>query len=456
MNEKIGLNIILVDDEEIVHKTIASYLRDLGHRVDNARNGTAALKLIESNDYDIALIDVLMPGIDGLSLLPAIEKIRPELSSVIITGHGNMDMVIQALRLGAADFLSKPIKLLELDAVLEKSLRIRYLRRQQRHLTQTIVGLQTSEDLRIRNRRLVGNSHAMHEVREQIKLAVKADCETILITGETGTGKEVVAREIHFDGIEKDEKPFIAVSCPAIPDSLFESELFGHVKGSFTGATMDKPGYFAMADGGTLFLDEIADLSSSAQAKLLRALETRKFRKIGSAEEISVNLRVIAATNIRLEDLVESKKFRQDLFYRLNVFVINLLPLRERKSDIISLAEHFLSLYIKGKGLQVNRFSDEAKGLLLDYDFPGNARELRNIVERAAILAWSGTIQAKHLNLQKPDKTLSKIHVSAQEQDRLKVLKALEQAKWNRSKAARELGISYSSLRYKIQKYGIF
>ena len=233
-----SLHVLLVDDEEIVHQTIGPYLRDCGHHVDNAWEGNTALELIEAKDYDLALIDVRMPGMDGLSVLSTIEEIRPELSAVIVTGHGNMETVIQALRLGAADFLTKPIKLLELDAVLEKSTRIRNLRQGQRRLKETIRGIQTSEDIRRRNRCLIGVSQAIGEVHRQIQLAVDAGCETILISGEAGTGKEIAAREIHFM-TGGDERPFIAVNCPALPDSLVESELFGHAKGAFPGANTD-------------------------------------------------------------------------------------------------------------------------------------------------------------------------------------------------------------------------
>jgi len=451
-----SLNIILADDEEIVHQTIAGYLRDLGHSVDGVYDGLAALESIKERDYDLALVDIRMPGMDGLSLLAEVQGICPEMSVVIITGHGNMDIAIQALRLGATDFLTKPIKLLELDAVLVTSARIHTLRRDRRHLRETIRGIQTSEDIRERNRSLVGTSHATREVRKQIRQAADAGCETLLITGETGTGKEVVAREIHFQA-SSDESPFIAVSCPALPDSLVESELFGHVKGAFTGATADRAGYFELANGGTLFLDEIADLSASTQAKLLRVLETRTLRPVGSSKEINVDLRVIAATNAVLEELVEAQKFRRDLFYRLNVYSIHLLPLRERREDILPLAEHFLSIYAAQRGLRFDGFSLGAKDVLMGYDFPGNARELRNLVERAAILCRSGQILAEHLNL--PEYSVTDISSERarldDDHERAYILRALEDARWNRRQAARNLGMPYSTLRYKMQKLGI-
>ena len=450
-----SLRVLLVDDEEIVHQTLAGYLRDSGHQVDDAYEAESALTLLEQNDYDLALLDVQMPGMDGLSLLGKVVMLQPELSAVIISGHATMDITIQALRLGAADFLTKPVKLLELDAVLEKAVRIRELRQLQRHLRDTIRRLQASEDQRERNRRLVGLSPATEEVRRQIRMAVEAKCDTVLILGETGTGKEVVAREIHFLA-GPDESPFIAMSCPAIPDTLVESELFGHRKGAFTGATEDKAGYFELANDGTLFLDEIGELSPAAQAKLLRVLETRTLRRVGGSQEIQVALRLIAATNVPLEELVKAGRFRQDLLYRLNVFTIQLLPLRDRRQDIIPLAEHFLSLAMVRRGLPVTGFSPAAQERLLSYDYPGNARELRNLVERAAILCRSGEIQPEHLSL--PETGTIKTETPSwlkPNTERDQILSALEQAKWNRREAARTLGMPYSTLRYKMKSLNI-
>ena len=451
------LNILLADDEDIIHETIGGHLTESGHSVNDVFDGLAALKAIKEGEYDLALFDLQMPGMDGLSLLAKVREIRPEMSVAIITGHGNMDVAIQALRLGATDFLTKPVKLLELDAVLVRITQFNLLRQDMNRLRVTIRGIQASEDLRLGNRSFVGTSAATRKVREQIRQAVDAACDTILIIGETGTGKEVVAREIHFLA-SSHECPFIAVSCPAMPDTLVESELFGHVKGAFTGAMEDRPGCFELADGGTLFLDEVADLSASAQAALLRVLETRTLRRIGSSREITVHIRVIAATNAPLEDLVESREFRSDLFYRLNVFTIYLLPLRHRREDILPLAEHFLSVYASPRGLRSDGFSEEAKAVLLNYDFPGNARELRNIVERAAILCRSGQILPEHLSL--PEYFHSQVtsrpaETEDDEQERIRILNALEEARWNRRQAAEILGMPYSTLRYKIQKLGI-
>jgi DNA-binding NtrC family response regulator len=450
------LNILLADDEDIIHETIGGYLTESGHSVNDVFDGHAALRAIKEDEYDLALVDLQMPGMDGMSLLAKVREMRPEMSVAIITGHGNMDVAIQALRLGVADFLTKPVKLLELDAVLMRIAQFNLLRRDRKRLRETIKGIHASEDVRLGNRSFLGTSSATRRVQEQIRQAVDAGCDTILIIGETGTGKEVVAREIHFRA-SSPECPFIAVSCPALPDSLVESELFGHVKGAFTGATEDRPGCFEQADGGTLFLDEVADLSTSAQAALLRVLETRTLRRIGSSKEITVHVRVIAATNAPLEDLLERREFRPDLFYRLNVYTIHLQPLRQRREDIIPLAEHFLSVYTAPRGLHSDGLSEEAKAALLNYDFPGNARELRNIVERSAILCRSGLILPEHLSLPECSGGITSRPAETEDddQERMRILNALEEARWNRRQAAESLGMPYSTLRYKIQKLGI-
>jgi len=451
------LSILMVDDEDIVHTTVGGYLRDLGHAVDDAYDGEDGLRRIEAGDYDIALVDVRMPGMDGLALLARAQAIRPDLSCVIVTAHAEMEVAIGALRMGAVDFLIKPVKLLELDAVLEKAVRVQQLRRDRRRLRDTLGAVQEEIDLSARGREYVGVSPATQQVREQVRAAVEAECDTILITGETGTGKEVVAREIHFQA-ENAASPFIAVSCPALPDTLVESELFGHTKGAFTGATTDRAGYFEMADGGTLFLDEVGELSASAQAVFLRVLETRTFRRVGGTKEASVSVRVVAATNADLDRAVEFGEFRRDLLHRLNVFPIHLLPLRERRGDIVPLAGHFLAAYGATRGLCYQGFSPEAIEVLTGYDYPGNARELRNIVDRAAILGRGAElIQAEHLSLsgiQRRSDSRPTGEPQAEEA-RERILAALQECKWNRRKAAQRLGMPYSTLRYRIDKLGI-
>ena len=448
--------ILIVDDEEIVIRTLGDYLCELGHTVDFAKNGEKALIRIENSRFDLTLVDIRMPGIDGLTLLSKISDLDPELATVIITAHGNMDSAIQALKAGAVDFLLKPIKLLELDAVLGKVSRHQESNRVGKPLETIAKNLQATNDSNTSGKAFIGVSPAIQVVRRQIHQITKASCDRVLIIGETGTGKEVVAREIHFQG-GSDDGPFIAVNCPSLSDTLLESELFGHVKGAFTGAGKDHAGYFELADGGTLFLDEIADTSPAMQVALLRVLETRVFRRIGSREEISVSFRLIAATNACLETLIETGKFRRDLYYRLNVFAIHLLPLRERREDIIPLAKHFLRLFTDVRGLNIDGFSKPAERLLYNYSFPGNVRELKNLVERAAILCTSRQILPGHFTLPVMTEPNSPSLVSASEADseRDYILRALAETKWNRRQTAINLNMPYSTFRYKLRKLHI-
>ena len=308
------------------------------------------------------------------------------------------------------------------------------------------------------NQHLVGNSSATQQVRERIRQAVEANVDTILLTGETGTGKEVVAQEIHFQG-SSEECPFVAVNCSALPESLVESELFGHVRGAYTDATADKPGYFEMANNGTLLLDEIADLSLDIQAKLLRVIDTRTLRRLGGTQEISFQERIISAFNRDPVSLVQSGHFRTDLYYRLNIFPIHLTPLRERPKDILPLAYYFLAAYTVKSGRVFDDFSEGAKSSLLDHHYPGNVRELQNIVERTAVLCPPevSVIEVEHLDIQEyPSEELpSHPDESAVESEYYQILRALQENQWNRTQAAKKLGIPYSTLRYKIEKLRI-
>ena len=310
----------------------------------------------------------------------------------------------------------------------------------------------------MQNQYLVGDSPATQEVRERIRQAVEANVDTILLTGETGTGKEVVAREVHFQG-SSEERPFVAVNCSALPESLVESELFGHVKGAFTDATRDKPGYFEMANHGTLFLDEVADLPLHTQAKLLRVVDTRTLMRIGGTQEISFQARLISAFNRDPVSLVKSGQFRSDLYYRLNVFPIHLTPLRERHEDILPLADYFLAAYTARTGHSFDGFSAGAKSVLLDYRYPGNVRELRNIVERTAVLCPPevSLIGVEHLDIQAEalEEMPSQSDQSADENEYERVLQALEETRWNRLQASKNLGIPYSTFRYKMKRLGI-
>ena len=444
------LDILLIDDEQVIHDSLGEYLRDMGHRVDSELDGQAGVAAALRQDYHVALVDVRMPGMDGMSVLSALRESRPELAVVVITGHGDMDTAIQALRLGAADFLPKPLKLLDLDAVIARARHVQEVNRDRSHLREVVRGLQRADD---RDRLLVGDSAAMAETRRMIQQAVTGGAESILITGETGTGKEVVAREIH-EAAGGDDYPFIAISCPSLPETLVEAELFGHVKGAFTGATDDRAGAFELADGGTLFLDEVGDLHPGAQASLLRVLETRSVRRIGGTREIEVDVRVVAATNA---ELGLDSGFRQDLLYRLNLFPINLTPLRARRDDILPLATHFLTHFARRRRLSCDGFTPAACETLLAYGFPGNARELRNTVERAAMISGGQLVDVEHLSLPQSvpaDAPVPTVDPAGGD-ERGRILGALMAARWNRREAARRLGMPYSTLRYKIKKLDI-
>ncbi len=445
------LRILLVDDEEIVHQTIGDYLRQTGHHVDGAHDADSGLAMLAAGKCDLALVDIRLPGMSGLTLLEKIQTISPDLPVIMISGHGTMDTVIEVLRRGATDYLKKPIKLRELDAVLEKAIRLGALQRRHRHLAETIEDLQSADP----HPAFVGESEETQRIRESIQRAVEAECATVLLTGETGTGKEVVAHEIHRLAASS-SSPLISVCCPALPETLAESELFGHVKGAFTGAIGARAGHFELAEGGTLFLDEVADLSLALQAKLLRVIETRALRRVGGTRETRLNVRVIAASNAMLEDLIESGGFRRDLFYRLNVHRIHLLPLRERPDDILPLAKHFLEACRVRRSIPAAKFSSEAEGILLGHNYPGNVRELRNVVERAATLCRAVDIEPEHLSFAATSRRAeADPHAETLDGEAARIRKALEETHWNRRQAAQVLGIPYSTLRYKMTKHGI-
>ena len=462
MNISHLLHVLLVDDEDIVHETIGNHLRMSGYRVHSAMDGPSALKAMAADDYDLALVDIMMPGMSGLALLARIREDNPNMPVAVITGHASLEAAVRAMQLGAVDFLTKPVGLFELEAFLERVIRFRDLDRDRRRLQQAIGRIQADGDAGEGAWRWVGTSAAAVSVREQIRLVAESHARTILITGETGAGKEVAARNIHALAGPKDS-PFIAVTCPAVPDELIASELFGHERGAFTGAVADRPGVFELAEGGTLFLDEIADLHPAAQAAFLGVLDIGAFRRVGGGREIAVNCRVIAATNAPLEARVEAGTFRRDLYYRLNVFHIHLPALRERREDILPLAEHFLTLHAaKARATHFDGFSPEARQRLCAYDYPGNVRELRNMVERATILCRSGQILPEHLSFPQqpapmpPSLSMPPPPPNRQaDPERARILNALDAAHWNRRQAAEALGMTYPSLRYWMQKYGI-
>ena len=453
-----SLHILLTSDARIICATLKDYLYNLGHQVEIVRDGHTALKKFNAQHYDLALVDLRVPGINDTEFLTKVQHNRHETPVVLISGDDTVRKIIEAFRLDAGSVLPQSIQFSSVNAGHKNGRRLGRSHRSHCNLHETPRGVQARKNLQVKNQCFVGNSSATQEVRERIRQAVEANVDTILLTGETGTGKEVVAREIHLQS-SLEECPFIAVNCSALPESLVESELFGHVKGAFTNATKDRPGYFEMANSGTLFLDEIADLPLHTQAKLLRILDTRTLIPVGGSQEISVQERVISALNKDPAHIVESGQFRSDLYYRLNVFSIHLQPLRERPEDILPLADHFLGAYTARNGRIFEGFSEAAQSSLLDYQYPGNVRELRNIVECSATLCPPevSLVGAEHINIQKgvSAKLLSQSDQLAGKNEYEWILQVLEENRWNRRQTAKKLGIPYSTLRFKMERLGI-
>jgi two-component system, NtrC family, response regulator PilR len=463
--------ILVVDDEQSMREFLAICLRRAGHEVMVAKSGSEALEKLRTKLIDVVVTDLKMPGdLDGLGILKAIKTgavrysaapggtpsiIEPEV--ILVTAYATADTALAAMKQGAYDYLTKPFQVDEINAVIARALEKRALVFENIALRDRVAG-------RARLANLLGKSRAMHKVFELIG-KIHSTKTSVLITGESGTGKELVARALHSEG-SRAKAAFIAVNCGAIPEELMESELFGHKKGSFTGAVADHPGMFQEADSGTLFLDEIGELSPSLQVKLLRALQERKVKPVGASDEMEVDVRVIAATNRDLEAEVARGAFRADLYYRLNVIEIRIPPLRHRREDIPLLAEHFLKRFGSEHGRTLT-ITNEAMRKLESYDFPGNVRELENMIERAVALSSSDMIGASDLpDVKVPHRpsteAITEFPPDGVDLDRLIsdyertwVLRALEQTGGVRKRAAVLLGISFRSLRYRLEKLGI-
>jgi DNA-binding NtrC family response regulator len=441
------IKILVVDDEAIVRESLSDWLKDAGYQVFTAENGHKALEVIEKEKPGIMITDMVMPGMDGIELMRRVKQIQPDIEVIIITAYGSIPTAIAAMKEGAYDYIEKPFcperaellvkKLAEHQELVEENLSLR----------------QKLED-RYRFENIIAKSSKMQRVIEVIKVVAKSNA-TVLITGESGTGKELVARAIHSQSHRRN-KPFVAVSCAALPESLLESELFGHEKGSFTGAYAQKKGKFEFANGGTLFLDEIGEMSANIQVHLLRVLEEKEFTRVGGNEPIKGDVRVISATNKDLRKAIEKQEFREDLYYRLNVVNIELPPLRERKEDIPLLAAHFLNKFASENRKEVTGFSPDAMEFLLDYDWPGNVRELENAIERAVILAKDSLIAIADF----PQENLSLAYSTTprknlKEVEKTHVLNVLRETGGNYSEAARILGISRMTLYNKAKEYGL-
>ena len=443
--------ILVVDDEKNILNTMKAILQDEGHVVYTVQNGKDALQFVKSNECDVVFLDVWLPDIDGMEVLQQIKQLQNDIAVIMISGHGSIDIAVKSTRLGAFDFLEKPPSMERVITSLNNAIEQIQLKRENVMLKKNI----TMED------EMIGNSSPMQEVKRIIDTAAATNAR-VFITGENGTGKELVARAIYRKS-KRSDKPFIKVNCAAIPDELIESELFGHEKGSFTGALARRLGKFELADKGTIFLDEICDMSQSAQAKVLRVLQEQQFERVGGNDVITVDVRVIAATNVDVKEAIEQGRFREDLYYRLNVIPIYVPPLSERKDDIPLLVDYFLEKFAREHGLGVKQMSDSAMHFMANYAWPGNVRELKNVIERLTIMVPSEVIELddikKHIESYDYEDTIVKDSSSlkkAREQfEKEYIIKALKQFDKNISSTAKSLGIERTNLHRKIRQYHI-
>ena len=452
-------NVLIVDDEEPMRHLLSVFLRDHGYEVRAAANGQDALKELSARDYDLVLSDVRMPRMDGLALLREVQRLRPELTFIVMSAYGTHDTAIEAMKAGAYDYVSKPFKPDEVLLVLKKAEERERLARENRRLRTEL-----ASEYRFEN--FVGSSEAMAEVLRQVRKVAPIKT-TVLLSGESGTGKELIARALH-ELSPRVAMPFVAVNCGAIPADLVESELFGHVKGAFTDASRDKKGLAVEADGGTLFLDEVGELPLLLQVKLLRFLQEEEVRPVGETRSERVDVRVVAASVRDLGAAVRASQFREDLYYRLNVVGIRLPPLRERREDVPLLVRHFLSRYARLRpGAPIEGIAEEALAAMQSYRWPGNVRELEHAIERAAVLCEGSLIREEDL----PEavrggappappavallgESLSIKRATRAVEEEL-IRRALHQTNGNRTRAAELLDLSYRALLYKIKEYGI-
>ncbi|MDO8568759.1 MAG: sigma-54 dependent transcriptional regulator [Dehalococcoidales bacterium] len=437
------VKVLIVDDEAIVRESLRDWLSDVGHQVLTAENGTQALSIIEKEKPPIIITDLVMPGMDGIELLKRAKAICPASEVILITAYGSIPTAITAMKAGAYDYIEKPFCPEKAEMLIDRVVQLKGLLEENLSLQQKL-----GERYQFEN--IIAKSPRMQQVIEVIKVVAKSNA-TVLITGESGTGKELVARAIHAQSYRKD-KPFIAVSCAALPESLLESELFGHEKGAFTGAHIQRRGKFEAANRGTLFLDEIGDMSANIQVHLLRVLEEKEFNRVGGNDLVRVDVRVITATNREMKRAIADGRFRDDLFYRLNVVSIQLPPLRERREDIPVLARHFLKKFASENQKDIIDFSAGAMDFLLRYEWPGNVRELENAVERAVILARGHDIETADLPREGAKFGAASVK-SLKDLEREHIIGTLSETGGNCSQAARILGISRMTLYNRMKLY---
>ncbi len=455
--------ILIVDDEEIVIRSCMRILEDPNYVVDSAQNGLDALRMVEETPYDIVVLDIMMPKMDGMEVLQQVKERHPEVDVIMVTGLSQIQTAVKAMKLGAFDYLPKPFDPDELTHVVERAL-------ERRRLLQQNQDLQSEVSSKYRFENIIGSSPAMQKVYRLIAKCAPTNT-TVLITGESGTGKEMVARAIHYNSLRKSH-PFVTVDCNTLSENLLESELFGHVKGAFTGAVANKRGMFEIANEGTLFLDEFGNIPLSTQAKLLRVIQEREFRAVGSTATQTTNVRLVAATNKDLKAMVAEGSFREDLYYRINVFPIHAPALRERRDDIPALAFHFLKGVCDELDKPVPEISDGAMSVLTNYDWPGNVRELENVMQRAVILSSDGIIRQSHLasivdsgaqadfEVPRTSEDLKRVKKLAREKsveeiEKAFILETLRRNSSNVTRSAEETGMQRTNFQALMKKYNI-
>ena len=440
--------ILIVDDDRSMLKMLSVFFEKTGYEVLQQQNGQLALGMLEADQFDVVITDLMLDGVSGFDILKRTKHFSPNTEVVVITGHSSIDSAVRAMREGAFDYITKPIALEELSIVIEKAYERRNFLTEIRHLRDQVKQYAHFDNI-------ISTSSAMQKVMVMVKRIARSN-STVMIEGESGTGKEVIAKALHAHGL-RSEGPFVAINCAALPETLLESELFGHVKGSFTGANTNKKGLFEEANGGTIFLDEIAETTPAFQVKMLRVLQENEIRRVGDTRDIPVDARVLASSNKPIAQLVEAGKFRQDLFYRLRVIPLTLPPLRERVADIVPLAKFFIDSYCrKAPRSRVKIHSTTIKKLEA-YQWPGNVRELENAVERAMILLEHDEIMPNDMLLDSGDMPAAAYdftNMSMKELEKLHISAVLENAEWNQKETARRLGIGYNTLWRKMNEYG--
>jgi len=439
-------NILIVDDEFSVRDSLFNWFRKDGYDVTTAENATEALKAMQDRKYQVILLDIKMPGMDGMELQEHVHRIDPQVAVIMLTAFASVDTAVRALKQGAFDYVAKPVDPDELSHLVQRALEQRRLREENASLRGTIDELVAVE-------RIVGDSPPMRKVMELVEHVSKTDA-TVLIRGESGTGKEIIARAIHANS-KRRYFPIVAVNCGALPDTLLESELFGHEKGAFTGAQYRRKGKIEMADGGTLFLDEVGAINAKMQVDLLRILESKELTRVGGSRPVQVDFRVICATNENLELAIREGRFREDFYYRINVFTIELPPLRDRRSDIPALATHFLDQFARRMDKRITGISPEAMDLLMACDWPGNVRELSNAIERAMVVGKPPDIRPEDLPLRKPIRGDFTAAESLDEVEKRHIAAVLEHTEGNVTRAAEILKVDRVTVYNKIKKYGL-